>query len=224
MLERLDDGLWVAATPQSFMGLRVGTRMTVVRLAGGDLWVHSAIEPVPELRAEVDALGPVRHVVAPSLFHHLHAGRWKSAYPEAALWGPAALARKRKDLQLTDTLEQATGAPWAAELVPVHIDGCMLDETVFVHRATRTVIASDLTENFATSPHWPTRLYLKVSGIHGKVGWGRLMRVVYRDRPAARRSVEALLASEFDRIVVAHGDVIARDGKAALRETFRFLG
>jgi hypothetical protein len=224
MLERLDEGLWVAAAPLSFMGLRIGTRMTVVRLASGDLWVHSPIEPTPELRAEVDALGPVRHVVAPSLYHHLHAGQWKAAYPTAALWGPAALARKRKDLELTETLEQTAGAAWTSELVPVHIDGCMLDETVFLHRATRTLVGSDLTENFTTSPHWPTRLYLKVSGIHGKVGWSRLMRVVYRDRPAARRSVEALLALDFDRIVIAHGDVIRRDGKAALRETFRFLG
>ncbi len=100
----------------------------------------------------------------------------------------------------------------------------MLDETVFLHAATRTIVASDLAENFTSCEHWPTRLYLRASGIYGKVGWGRLMRFVYRDRPAARRSVDVLLTRDFDRIVIAHGDVIARDGKAALRETFRFLG
>ena len=224
MLDRLDEGLWVAAAPLSYMGLHLGTRMTIVRLAGGDLWVHSPIAATPELRAEVDALGPVRHVVAPSLFHHVHAGEWQAAYPAATLWGPAALARKRKDLKLGATLEEAAGAPWASELAPVHIDGCMLDETVFVHRATHTVVASDLAENFTSCAHWPTRMYLKASGIYGKVGWGRLMRFVYRDRAAAKHSVDALLSQDFDRIVIAHGDVIARDGKAALRETFRFLG
>src|SRR5262249_8323236 len=158
-----------------YIGLHLGTRMTVVRLGTGDLWVHSPIASSSELRAEVDALGPVRHIVAPSLYHHMFAGDWASAYPSASLWGPAALARKPRDIKLPATLEHGADAPWAAELAPVHIDGCMLDETVFVHRPTRTVVASDLTENFTTSPHWPTRLYLKAGGIHGRVGWSRLL-------------------------------------------------
>jgi N-methylhydantoinase B len=58
----------------------------------------------------------------------------------------------------------------------------MLKETVLFHPATRTLIGADLVENFETSDHLPTRLYLKISGIHGRVGWGRLMRFVYRDR------------------------------------------
>ncbi len=206
------------------MGMHLGTRMTVVRLAGGDLWVHSPVARTGELAAAVDALGPVRHIVAPSLFHHLSAGEWHAAYPGAALHGPARLAGKRKDLRLTATLEEAAQAPWASELVPLHVDGCMLDETVFVHRATRTLVASDLVENFTTSPHWFTRQYLKLGGIHGKVGWNRLMRFVYRDRPAARRSVDAVLAEDFDRVVIAHGDVIAQGGKAALRDALTFLG
>jgi hypothetical protein len=224
MLERLDEGLWVAGAPLVYMGMHMGTRMTVVRLDGGDLWVHSPLEPTPELRDAVDALGPVRHIVAPSCYHHLYAGDWTARYPDASLWGPAALAKKRKDLTLGSTLEQAASAPWAQELSPVHIDGCMLDETVFVHRATRTVVSSDLTENFATSPHWLTRMYLKASGIHGKIGWGRFLRVVYRDRAAARRSVDSLLAMEFDRVVIAHGDIIPTGGKDAVRSTFEFLG
>jgi hypothetical protein len=223
-IARLDEALWVAAAPLSFLGLHLGTRMTVVRLAGGELWVHSPIATTPEMRAAVDALGPVRHIVAPSLFHHLYAGQWQTAYPDAALYGPAALARKRKDLKLTSPLEEAARAPWAGELVPLHIDGCQLDETVFVHHATRTLIASDITENFTTSPHWPTRLYLKMSGVHGKVGWSRLLRFVYRDRAAARRSVDALIEHDFDRVVIAHGDVIPAGGKDALRTTFEFLG
>lgn len=222
-LERLDEGLWTASAPQTFMGLHVGTRMTIARLAGGDLWVHSPIALTADLRAEVDALGPVRHVVAPNVFHHLYAGDWETAYPDASLAAPAALARKRRDLALTSTLERAADAPWARELEPLHVDGCMLDETVFVHRATRTLVSSDLAENFTTSPHWPTRLYLKAGGIHGRVGWNRLLRFVYRDRRAARRSVDALLAKDFDRIVLAHGAIIGEGGKSAIESTFAFL-
>jgi hypothetical protein len=85
------------------------------------------------------------------------------------------------------------------------------------------VISADLTENFATSDHLPTRLYLKAVGIHGQVGWSRLLRFVYRDRAAARASVERLLEHDFDRLVIAHGDVLDRGGKDAVRATFAWL-
>jgi hypothetical protein len=224
VLERLDEGLWIAAVPLSFLGLRIGTRMTVARLAGGDLWIHSPIELGAELRREVDELGSVGHLVAPNLYHHRFVQSWRAAYPNAIFHGPKALRRKRKDLVLSATLEEAPAASWASELTPVHIDGCMLDETVFVHRPTRTLVSADLTENFATSPHWPTRAYLKASGLHGRVGFSRFLRPLYRDRKAARRSLDALLEHDFDRIVIAHGDVIGREGKAAIRQTFDFLG
>jgi hypothetical protein len=223
MLERLDEGLFVAHTPLLYFGLHLGTRMTVVRLASGDLWIHSPVRFTEELGKEIDALGPVRHIVAPSMFHHVFAGEWRARYPDASFWGPAALAKKRKDLTLTATLEEAATAPWASELRPFHIDGCLLDETVFVHGATRTIVSSDLTENFATSPHWLTRMYLKASGIHGKSGWGRFLRIAYRNREAARASIDTLLTADFDRIVIAHGDIIGSGGKEAIRSTFEFL-
>ena len=223
MLERIAEGLWVAASPHSYFGLRLGTRMTVVRLANGDAWVHSPIPLDDSLRAAVEAIGTVRHIVAPSLFHHMFAGEWRQAFEGSTLYGPKALASKRKDLRLDATLEEAKTAPWARELTPVHIDGCMLDETVFVHHASRTVVSSDLTENFVSHPHLPTRLYLQASGTYGKVGWPRPLRIVYRDHAAATRSLDALMQHDFDRIVIAHGDIVAKDGKAALRETFRFL-
>lgn len=223
VLERLAEGLWVAPSPLTYFGLRLGTRMTVVRLANGDAWIHSPIPLDDGLRAEVEAIGPVRHVVAPSVFHHLFAGPWREAFDGSTLYGPKALARKRKDLRLDASLEEAAAAPWASELTPVHIDGCLLDETVFVHRGSRSVVSADLTENFVSHRHLPTRLYLQASGTYGKIGWPRPLRIAYRDHAAARRSLDALMEHDFDRIVIAHGDVVARDGKAALRETFRFL-
>jgi hypothetical protein len=237
VLTSITEGLWVAAAPLSYFGMRIGTRMSVVRLGdasgtrppsalavqAGDLWVHSPVPLTAELQAAVDALGTVRHIVAPNLYHHLSAGEWKAAYPAATLHGPARLSHKRKDLPLTAKLEEAAAAPWAAELVPVHIDGCMIDETVFVHRPSRSLISSDLTENFVTHPHWPTRLYLKASGTYGKPGWPAPLRVAYRDRAAARRSLDGLLGHDFDRIVIAHGDIIESGGRAALEQTFAFL-
>lgn len=221
MLERIDDGLWALATPHSFLGLHVGTRMTVVRLRDGALLLHSPVALDAETRAAVDALGPVAHVVAPNAYHHVYAGEWAAAYPKAKVHAPEALRAKRPDLRVDAVLDAARPDPdWAGALVPHAIDGSMLHETVFVHPATRTVVSADLTENFETSDHWATRQYLKATGIHGKVGLAVQLHLLFRDHKAARRSIDGLLEHDFDRVIISHGRVIDRGGREAVRQTY----
>lgn len=103
-LERLADDLWVAERPQSFYGLPVGTRMTVMRLSGGRLLLHSPVALDAELRAELDALGQVLYAVAPNRVHHLYAGYVAKLYPQARLWVAPGLERKRPDLSFVAVL------------------------------------------------------------------------------------------------------------------------
>jgi hypothetical protein len=44
MLREIDEGIWVAEQPLRYLGLSVGTRMTVVRLANRELAVISPIQ------------------------------------------------------------------------------------------------------------------------------------------------------------------------------------
>jgi hypothetical protein len=67
MLTAFAEHIWTAARPARFWGVETGSRMTVVRLAGGGLFVHSPVALDPATRRAVDALGPVRAVVAPSV-------------------------------------------------------------------------------------------------------------------------------------------------------------
>ena len=53
------DGVWLGAAPVRFVGLRLTSTMTVLRLAGGGLLVCSPVALTPERRAAVEALGPV---------------------------------------------------------------------------------------------------------------------------------------------------------------------
>ena len=223
LLVRWSDDVWTATAPLVMLGLHLGTRMTVVRLEGDELLLHSPIPLSDDLRREIDALGTVTHIVAPNLFHHLHAGEAARAYPKAMLHGPVGLAKKRPDLRVDAELGAVPHPDWEGALVPLKVEGSMLEETLFIHPASQTVISSDLTENFSGSDHWPTRMYLKMGGVYGKIGWSRFLRFVYRDRAAARRSIDALLEHDFDRAIIAHGDAIPRDAKEAVRETFHFL-
>jgi hypothetical protein len=108
-------------------------------------------------------------------------------------------------------------------LKPLFISGCGLRETVFVQPRTRTLIAADLVENFQSSPYLLTRLYLRAGGIYGRVGFSRLLRWLYRDRPRARSSLERVLAEDFDRVLLTHGVPIPHGGKAALRLAYDWL-
>lgn len=222
-LERLDDALWVAAAPQTFLGMHLGTRMTIVRRADGGLVVHSPIALDDGLRGEVEAIGPVRRVIAPNLYHHLYAGQWAAAFPDVRLVGPKKLADKREDLKLDAFLGETPDVGWQGTLDQVRISGCMLQETVFFHPPSRTLISADFVENFESSPHWPTRMYLKASGVHGKPGVSRPIRWMFRDRDQAKTAIERVLSWNFERIVLAHGNPIAERGPEIVRESYAWL-
>src|SRR5262245_45829469 len=131
------EGLWSTWQHHTMMGLHLGARMSVVRLAGG-LLLHSPIGLRPELRAEIDALGEVTHIVCPNVFHHVYAKPWTEAYPKATVHAPAGLRAKRKDLRIDEDLDKPH-PDWKGTLIPLHIGGSQLEETVFVHPASRTI-------------------------------------------------------------------------------------
>lgn len=216
-----DLGTFVA--PFSFLGMRIGTRMTVIRLPSGGLVLHSPT-PLAASREVVAAEGPVAHVVCPNLYHHLYAAEWAAAFPDAVVHAPKKLRGKRSDLRVDRDLEDATAATFEGALEPVAIAGSMMGETVFVHGATRTLVSADLTEYFTSSDHLPTRLYLKAAGVWNKPTWNRFLRFLYRDKRAARRSIDQLLEHDFDRVTIGHGDVIETGGREAIRSSFEFLG
>lgn len=221
-LEQHDDGLWSKAVEQSFLGLHVGTRMTVVRLPSGALWVHSPIALTPELREELCELGPLAHVVAPNMFHHLYAGPMVEAFEDAKLYASPKLGKKRKDLRI-DASHSDSAEHFEGVMDVVHIDGTLFDEAVFVHRPTRTLISADLLENFKTSSHFWTRQYLKAGGVHGKPGFNRLSRPLIRKRTRTRRAIDRLLKLDFERIVVSHGDILQAGGPDVVRDAYAWL-
>jgi hypothetical protein len=223
-LRKLADDLWVAERPQSFYGLPVGTRMSVVRLAGGRLLLHSPVALDAGLRAELDALGRVQFAVAPNRVHHLYAGEVARAYPGARLWIAPGLERKRPDLVYEAVLGDEAPAPWRDEVEQVFFRGRPYEnEVTFFHRPSRTLLLCDLAFNFGPGSAAPTRLLMKLLLSYGRFGPSKLDPLLIRDRAAARASLERILAWDFDRVVVAHGDVLESGGREALRRGYAWL-
>jgi hypothetical protein len=223
-LRPLGEDLWVAERPQTFYGLSVGTRMTVIRLSGGRLLLHSPVSLDAALRSELDALGSVRYVVAPNRVHHLYAGDVAKSYPEARLWVGPGLERKRPDLAFVAVLGDEPPEEWRDEVRQVFFRGRPYEnEVVFFHPKSRTLVLCDLAFNFGPSAAAPTRLLMKLLRSYGRFGPSKLDPLLIRDRVAARESLERILAWDFDRVVVAHGDVLESGGREALRTGYAWL-
>lgn len=220
----LDEGLWVVERPQTFYGLPVGTHMTVMRLRSGSLLLHSPVAIDPGLRAELDAVGRVAYAVAPNRVHHLYAGEVETHWPEAKLWIGPGLERKRPDLRYVAILGDEAPEPWRGEVDQTFFRGRPYEnEVTFFHRATRTLVLCDLAFHFGPRVPLRTRLFMKLLRSYGRFGPSKLDPLLIRDRAAARTSLERILAWDFDRVIVAHGEVLERGGREALREGYAWL-
>jgi hypothetical protein len=217
MLHQLDEGIWEATGTLAMpFFVRFPIRMTVLRARSGELVLVSPIAIDDALAAAIDALGAVTTIVAPNLLHHLYAKAAKQRWPGAALVGPAALAQKRPDLTLDGQLVDGPLAPGVA----VHaLPGApSIAEFVLLHAPSRTLVATDLVFNVRSGVNFATWLVFKlVAGTYGRLAPSRVWRFALRDRPLFRRALAALFEADFERLVVAHGEVVEAGGKAALR-------
>ncbi len=220
MLTQHAPDLWTETAPHTMIGVQFGARMTVVRLPDGRVWIHSPLALTDARKAEVAAIGPIGAIVAPNLFHHLYAGHWAAAFPDAQLHLAPGLEKKRPDLQGTSL---GGADPWRGTLDAALVDGFRMMETTFFHAPSRTLICCDLVANLAPSDHTWTRFYSWMTGLEDAPSVNRIIRGAVNDKAAARRSIDALIARDPVRVILAHGRVIEGEGAAGLRQAWSWL-
>jgi hypothetical protein len=216
------DALWHAQKPLKFGPISLTTRMTVVRLRDGSLWVHSPIPPTSDIREQLRRIGRVRHFIAPNKAHHLFFHEFANAFPDAEGYLAEGLVRKRPDLARFPSIPRP--APWSAELEGYFIDGLpILNETAWFHGDTGTLILTDLLFCFSSESRGLTALVSKLLGVRGRLGMSRTMKLATRDKQALARSVTPLLSLPIKRIIVAHDQIIDEDPAAKIAQAFEWL-
>jgi hypothetical protein len=225
MLCEIDTGIWATEAPQRFLGAEIGTRMAAIRLADGSLFVHSPVHLDDVIRAALDRVGPVRHVVAPNRFHHLYAADYPRNYPEAKLYAAPGLETKRRDLHFDAILSDETPAAWRGQIDQLIFRGFSpLNETVFFHRASRTLLLTDLLFNMSHTDSAWTRIVMTLDGGFGGPAVARTFRLLMRMRKRAMMdSLARTLQWDFDRVTLAHGDIVERNAKSVLQDAYSFL-
>lgn len=193
------------------------------RLSVGDAAV--LLSPGSTLtRAQVEDLGPVDAIVAPNLFHTEGMAQAAAVFPGAELWGPPGVREKAPDLKWTGIF----GAdPWPHEAaLSAHVIGGMpaVNEVVLVDRVERTAHVADLIFNLGPTPGLGPAVILGIFGTKERFAMSRLLGTMVKDKGAFRASVEMILGLDFDRLVPAHGGIVAAGAKEKLRAAFAERG
>jgi hypothetical protein len=223
-LEPLAADLWVARRPLPIAVGDVGARMTVLRLPDRSLMLHSPVQLDATLSQALRELGAVKWLVGPSKVHHLFLGEYVKAFPDAALCGAPGLAEKRRDLAFQHVLAPRPPPSWPECVKLQLVEGApLMNEVALLHAPSRTLVLTDLVFNVPREGPNRARLFHWLVGATGRFGPHRLVRFGIRDRAAARRALEGILAWDFDRVVMSHGEVVSTGGHRLVEQAFAFL-
>jgi len=217
------DAIWTTERPVWFGGVRLRSRTTIVRLAGGALWVHSPCPPTDEACAALDALGEVRWIVVPNRFHHLQTPDMAARYPRARVVGPKSAQGRNARLSLTATLDDLDYLGATPELTAHPLGGVpFLDETAFFHRESGSLIAADLLISACARDHWTWRLAARLWGRYDKIKTPPDVRMHVRPSAAVAESIAAMSALPIRRILVAHAEPITDRPARQLADAWAF--
>lgn len=204
------------------------TRMTVVRLPDG-IWLHSPIAFDPALADAVATLGAVRWLIAPNKIHYAGIQEWLDAFAGAESWGVDGIDERASAngirVTLTHRLGQGT-QPWVGQIDQLSVMSGFMEEVDFFHRASRTLILTDLIEAFSPARVGPgLRLLLRLAGNLGPVGsMPRDMRATFRGRrDHLRDAVRQMLAWQPERVILAHGECYWENATDKIEEAFSWL-
>lgn len=221
--------LWLVDGPAvtGAAGFRFPTRMAVIWLPGDrGVWVWSPVALTRDIRGAVDALGPVRHLVAPNSLHHMFLAEWAAAYPDARVHAAPGLTEKVSGTEIHATLGDAPDPAWAGIVDQVVVRGNVITtEAVFFHRSSATVLLTDLVQQIPQGWYsgWRAvvaRLDLMTAATPSVP---RKFRVATTGRAAARPDVGRILEWPAERLVMAHGAPVSSGGRDALRHAFGWL-
>ena len=231
MLDAFAENIWIAEGKcVDFHGFPYPIRSVVVRLANGDIWLWSPIHFDETLATEIEKLGPVTHLVSPNKIHHLFLADWHARFPNAKLWGPASTIKKRDDLLFEAPLDARSPTDWVDEMEQLHVTGSYaMDEILFFHKASKTLIVADFSENFSKDflkENW--RIWQRwLAGFAGIVEGKGYAPIDWRSSFLRRKNLrllkEELLTKQVEKVVMAHGVLQHSDGHRFLQKSLSWI-
>jgi hypothetical protein len=204
--------------------------MSVIRLANGDLLLHSPAQYTDDLKSAIEALGRIRHLIAPSIGHWMFLRDWQRACPAAKTWAVPGLrdrAQVRKaGIRIDAELGDDPPEFWANEIDQVLIRAPVFREVDFFHRESRTLFLTDLVLNVEPHDLPPlARVMASALGICAPNGRAPayIRALLKLNRAETSQAAARLVAFSPERVIFAHGRWFERDGAVQLRRSLAWL-
>lgn len=205
------------------------TRMTVVRLSNGDLFIHSPIALDAELADRLRAMGTVRHLVSPNQFHYAHIGEWSRAFPDAVTWASPGVRNRARSRGIDVRFDRDIGVEppeeWRAEIDQIAVPGGIFGEIVFFHKDSKTLILTDTIINLELDKvRQPWRLAAKLTGMcypRGQIFFGMRLPLILQKRKT-RAAFQKILSWRPERIILSHGRWFDSNADVTLQRLFRW--
>lgn len=230
VLKPVAEGVWtVDSGPIRVAGLSLPVRMTVIRLASGAMWLHSPTRFTEALRAEIEAIGSIRNLVASNIAHWTFLQEWQARCREAVTSAAPHLRERAQvraaGIRLDRDLADAPPPDWAGEIEQLVVPGGFgFREVAFLHRPSRTLLLTDLVQNLEAAKLPPvTRLFATLTGATKGTTPMHLRLALRPRREEAAEAVRRVLAWVPERVIVTHGRSFERDGARQLRRAMRWL-
>jgi hypothetical protein len=223
------DDLWVVEGPNvRDMGVMFTTRMTLAKLSDDSVWVNSPVSVSFSILKRITELGPVRYLIAATPRHVWRLNAWHKLFPDAQLWASRVtpFTLKKGTLPFAGILGDEPPHAWKNDLDQLAFKGNpLIEEVLFFHRQSSTVILDDLIQTHPLVNGKPFRnAVFKLAGVvapHGGVGLD--IRLSFIHRNLARQSLEKLLSWDFDKLIIAHGVCVETNAKAFVERAFQWL-
>jgi Domain of unknown function (DUF4336) len=231
MFREIDNNIWVAEQPLKYFGLSVGTRMTVIHLNNGELVVISPIQLDKILSEQINTIGQVHYIISPNLYHHLFASQFKSMYPNAKFWAASGLEIKKPELEIDFLMRDRQGTI-LDEIDYLLFDGFRtfgltgaspLNEYVFFHHQSQTLILTDTAFHFDESFSSITQLIARTLGSYNQLRPTWLEKRATQSTEKVKQSVKKVLDWDFKRVIMAHGSIVETEGKQKFKEGYEWF-
>jgi len=231
MMENLNSNIWIVNQKQKYHGLEVGARMSIIRLSNRRLLLISPVTITDDIANELSELGCVEYIIAPNLYHHLYLRDCRERYSNASVYVAPGLDDKYSDLNCI-SLTSTAPAGWSEYLDQTLFEGyaalklsgsVVLNEVVFFHKESKTLILTDVAFHFGSSSSFITKLIARVSGVYNVLGPTALEKYATKQRQKARAALLRVMSWPFEAVIMAHGEVIKTNGKSKLEIGYQWL-
>ena len=229
-MKAIADNVWIVDSWIYVGRILLPVRMTVIRLKRGGLLLHSPIPYSRALREELELLGRIEFLVAPSIAHWMYVKQWQSAVPHALTFAVPGLQSRRQvrasGVRIDRELSDEPPSEWDGEIEVVLFYAPFYAESALFHSASRTLVLTDVVQNIdpAILPR-ALRWIVRVLGNFKPSAMAPIyLRMLLRlGGESFKRAATRLLSLAPERVVFAHGDWFQKRGTEQLQHSFRWI-